>query len=183
MSNSAFWELTNAQRPCFGIAPVENSWERIQLPRSKYDNYDTVIYLDGEHVRYIVRHGETEHVEHALDEALTPDRKFIVPKRSSKPIRLSAATIAKRSPVGMCLSYSRYFKDDHGDVNLHNASCVSYYRSWVAGDRIGLVDDLQRWCAWWCEHTTEADLADIAEFAARRTQTVKLREGDVFRFR
>lgn len=178
-----FWELTNEQRPCFGIAPVDEGWERIQLPRSKYDNFDTVIYLDGDHVRYIVRHGEMEHIEHALDETLTPDRKFIVPKRASKPIKLSAATIVKRSPVGMCLSYNRHFKSDHGNVTLHNSANMDYYRSWVAGDRIGNLEDFQRWCAWWCEHTTEADLADAAAFAQRKTQKVKLQEGDVFRFR
>lgn len=179
--DNPFWELSNEQRPCFGIIPVDASWERIQLPRSKYDNYDTVIYLDGEHVRYIVRHGEREHIEHALDETLTPDRKFIVPKRSTKPIKLSAATIVKRSPVGMCLCYSRASED--GNVSLYNGANMDYYRSWVAGDVIGDMEQFQRWCAWWCEHTTEADLRDVAEFASHKTQTVKLREGDVFRFR
>lgn len=177
------WDLTNEQRPCFGILPVDESWERIQLPRSHYDDYDTVIYLDGNRVRYIVRHGDTTHLEHALDETLSPDRKFIIPKRASKPIKLSAATITKRSPVGMCLSYSRYFKADHGDVCLYSAANTDYYRSWVAGDRIGTMEDFPRWCDEWCKHTTEADLADIAAFAARNTQRVKLQEGDIFRFR
>lgn len=176
----AFWELSNEQRPCFGIAPVDEGWERIQLPRSHYDDYDTVIYLDGDHVRYIVCHGDTKHIEHSLDEALTPDRKFIIPKRAAKLIKLSAATINKRSPVGMCLSY---FKDNHGTVSLYSAANMDYYRSWVAGDRISTMEDFPRWCDDWCAHTTEADLADIAAFAARKTQRVKLQEGDVFRFR
>lgn len=182
MTNT-FWELTNEQRPCFGIAPLDEGWERIQLPRSHYDDYDTVIYLDGTHVRYIVLHGDTKHVEHALDETLTPDRKFIVPKRASKPIKLSAATICKRSPVGMCLSYSRYFKDDYGSVSVYSTANMDYYRSWVAGDQIGPIEDLPLWCTWWCKQTTEADLADVAAFALRKTQKVKLQEGDVFRFR
>jgi len=179
---NTFWELNNAQRPCFGIAPVDEGWERIQLPRSHYDNYDTVIYLDGEHVRYIVRHGELEHIEHALDEMLTPDRKCIVPKRSAKLIKLSAATITKRSPVGMCLQYKRHPKSEHGYVDLHTVN-LGYYRSWVAGDQIGWMEDFKLWCSEWCEQTTEADLADVAAFARRSTKTVKLREGDVFRFR
>lgn len=179
---NTFLELTNDQRPCFGITPVDESWERIQLPRSHYDNYDTVIYLDGDHVRYIVRHGELEHLEHALDETLTPDRKFIVPKRSAKPIKLTAATITKRSPVGMCLQYRRHHKSEHGYVDLHTAN-LGYYRSWVAGDMIGKMKDFQRWCTQWCEQTTKADLADIAAFTERKTKAVKLHEGDVFRFR
>ncbi|MBQ7139634.1 MAG: immunity 26/phosphotriesterase HocA family protein [Clostridia bacterium] len=181
--DNPFWELSNEQRPCFGITPVTDCWERIQLPRSKYDSYDTVIYLDGDHVRYIVRHGEYEHLEHALDETLTPDRKLIVPKRATKPIKLSAATIAKRSPVGMCLCYIRHPRSEHGNVSLYNTANMGYYRSWVIGDKIGAMEDFQRWCACWCEHTTKADLRDITAFAARKTQAVKLREGDVFRFR
>ena len=106
MMETAFWMLTNEQRRCFGIAPVEEAWERVALPRSKYDDYDTVIWLEGDRVRYIVRHGEMTHVEHALDETLTPDHLFIVPKRATKPIKLSAATIVKRSADILGLSIS-----------------------------------------------------------------------------
>lgn len=182
MTENAFWQLTNEQRRCFGIAPVEEAWERVLLPRSKYDDYDTVMYLDGDRVRYIVRHGELQHIEHALDEQLTPDRAFIVPKRSSKPIKLSAATICKRSPVGMCLWYQRHEGSENGSVGLHNAANMNYYRSWVAGESIGDMADFRRWVDAWCAATTEADLADVAAFAALKTKTVRLQEGDVFRF-
>lgn len=182
--DTTFWELTNEQRRCFGIAPIDASWQRVQLPRGRYDQYDTCIYVDGEHVRYIVCHGADDHFEHALDETLTPDGKFIVPKRSSKPIKLSAATITKRSPIGMCLSYHRYHLDDSGNVSLYNAtSSQDFYRSWVAGDQIGLMDDFQKWCDQWLAETTEADLAAIADFASCSMKTVKPHEGDVFRFR
>lgn len=178
-----WWELTNEQRRCFGIAPVEEDWERVYLPRSRYDDYDTVIWLDGDRVRYIVRHGELQHIEHALDETLTPDRGFIVPKRSAKPIRFSAATICKRSAVGMSLCYNRYHRDEHGEVSVGNDANMVYYRSWSAGESIGLIDDLPRWVADWCAATTDADLADVAAFAALKKQKIKLQEGDVFRFR
>lgn len=183
MTETGFWQLTNEQRRCFGIAPVEEAWERVLLPRSKYDDYDTVMYLDGDRVRYIVRHGELQHIEHALDEQLTPDRAFIVPKRSSKPIKLSAATICKRSPVGMCLWYQRHEGSENSSVGLHNAANMNYYSSWVAGESIGDMADFRRWVDAWCAATTEADLADVAAFAALKTKTVRLQEGDVFRFR
>ena len=180
---NGFWQLTNAQRRCFGIAPVGEDWERVALPRSKYDDYDTVIWLDGDRVRYIVRHGEMLHIEHALDELLTPDGQFIVPKRSKKPIRLSAATICKRSPVGMCLWYQRHDRSETGSVGLHNAANMNYYSSHVAGDRIGDMADFRRWVDDWCSATTEGDLEEATVFAALKTQTVKLQEGDIFRFR
>lgn len=183
MTDNTFWQLTNEQRRCFGIAPLEEAWERVLLPRSKYDDYDTVIYLDGDRVRYIVRHGEGQHIEHALDETLTPDHAFIVPKRSTKPIRLSAATICKRSPVGMCLWYQRHNGSEDGSVGLHNTANMNYYKSWVAGESIGDMADFRRWVDDWCAATTEADVADAAAFAALKTKTVRLQEGDVFRFR
>lgn len=177
------WQLTNEQRRCFGIAPVQVDWVCVNLPRSKYDSYDTTIWLEGDRVRYIVRHGDTQHIEHALDELLTPDHLYIVPKRSTKPIRLSAATICKRSPVGMSLCYVRFKSDGHGSVSVYNAANMNYYSSVMAGDRIGDMADFRRWCDWWCENTKEADLAEAAAFAALKTRKVALKEGDVFRFR
>lgn len=180
----SFWELTNDQRQCFGIAPVDAGWRRIALPRSKYDDFDTVFYADGDHIRHVVCHGEYKHTEYAVDENLSPDGLCILPKRSSKPIKLSAATLVKRSPVGMGLSYHRYPLDEHGHVTLCNVTAMQdYYTSALSGDRIGDIEDFRRWVSWWCEQTTQADLADIAAFAGRTMKTVKHREGDVFRFR
>jgi hypothetical protein len=40
------FQLTNEQRRCFGITPVEADWELRQLPRSRDDYYyDTFTYI------------------------------------------------------------------------------------------------------------------------------------------
>lgn len=178
-----WWELTNEQRRCFGIAPVGAEWRCLRLPRSKYDDYDTALYLDGCQVRYMVRHGEMLHSEHVMDETLTEDGQFIVPKRSAKPIKLSAATIVKRKPVGMYLSFAKY-PQSSGAVCLNNATCAqSFYSNWTAGGAVDSMEQFRQWVEDWCADTTEADQREIDEFAARTMQTVKHREGDVFRFR
>lgn len=183
MSETAFWQLTNEQRRCFGIAPVDAEWELRCLPRSRYHDFDVYFCQDGRRIRYVILHGEGRHQEYAADERLSADGMFIEPKRSSSPIRLTAATLIKRSPVGMHLWWNGE-GPGAGAAGLENASSrQTYYRSETAGQPIGTLAAFREWIASWCEKTTEADLADVAAFAARTMQTVKHREGDYFRFR
>lgn len=178
-----WWELTNGQRRCFGIVPVEAGWQRRHLPRSPYDNYDTVMYLDGSHVRYVVQHGESHHQEYAVDEVISEDGAFILPKRSVKPIRLSAATLSKRSPVGMRLCWWKQPRGSGYCALGSDSSRQRFWASWQSGDAVDTLEDLRRWAERWCAETNEADQREIDAFAACPLKTVKHREGDVFRFR
>lgn len=178
-----WWELTNAQRRCFGIAPVGAAWKCLRLPRSMYDNYDTALYMEGDRVRHVVLHGELYHREYAVDETLSADGAYIMPKRSSKPIKLTAAAIVKRKAVGMCLLWERRPRSAGRCMLFNETRMQFFYDSYRAGEAVDTPEDFRVWVSRWQAETTEDDQADMDAFTAQPMKTVKPREGDVFRFR
>lgn len=173
------YELTNQQRLCLGLEPVGESWRIVDLPRSAYDDYDTRIYLDGNCVRKMILVGEKKYDELTMDETLSADEKFLLPKTAKgKPVKLSAATIGKRKGVGMAIGYDRDYL-----MIFNDNTQQTYYDNRGEGYPLKSLDDFKIWVDRWCAETSEADLADIQAFAARPRVHIAYKEGDFFRFR
>lgn len=170
-------ELTNEQRPCFGIQPVDPAWRRVQLIRSRYHDFDAFAYLEGDHIRHLIMTGENMYKEHALNETVSPDGMYLFPKTDKgKPVKLSAAALMKRTPVGMVFWLEKRYTCR---MLLYSAQSDQGY---FDAD-LDIATDMQAWVDQWCADTTEADLADVAAFANCPRLHVKFREGDYFRFR
>jgi len=178
------FELTNAQRACFGLMPVEGSWKRITPKPSPYDQHTTVAYLDGTVIRKYIETGDNLYREYELCEQLSDDLRFLLPKTSKgKPVLLSSASLQKRTGLGMCLSYTRHSSGyAYIDVFHHNSQ-RSYYSNEYEPMQSAGIRDFQQWVASWCSETTAEDLTDLAQFSAQPRQHVHFREGDVFRFK
>ena len=178
------FELTNDQRKCFGLRPVESHWVPIQPKPSPYDRHTTIAYLDGTVLRKVILTGGNLYKEYEICEQLSDDLCYLLPKTAKgKPVLLSSATLTKRTGLGMCLYWSRNNSgyatfDLYSDVSqrCYYANNYEYVRSYGAYD-------FQAWVEAWCRETTEEDLADIARFAELPRIHVKFREGDVFRFK
>jgi len=178
------FELTNEQRKCFGLLPVDSNWTRMILKPSPYDHHTTIAYLDGTVLRKVIQTGSNLYNEYEISQQLSDDLQYLLPKTAKgKPVLLSAATLTKRTGLGMCLSYTRhtngYVYIDH--FNHNSQKC--YYSNDYEPIRSYGMNDFQHWVENWCSETTEDDLLDIARFSARPRQHVKFREGDVFRFK
>ena len=175
------FQLTNEQRRCFGLTPVEADLELRALPRSKYDNYDSFVYVKENRIYKLIQSEEKWYCEYSLDETLSEDGVYILPKTAKgKPQKLTAASISKKTRVGMAFEYYRQY--NRGNVfNLYNATSQQDFYSSHAYEisEADLPVLVEKWCA----ETGEAELADITEFAARQRVNVKFREGDFFRFR
>ncbi len=171
--------LTNNLRKCFGLPPVEPGWERIKLPRSKYDDYDTYIYIDGVKIKKLITVSESRYFEGGMDETLTPDRQEIMPKTDrGKRVKLTAATVVKKPLQGMALCYA------DGDAALHNFTTQqSYYSTCYEDITLNSLDSFARWVEEWCAGTTPDNLREIEAFASRERVHQKYREGDFFRFK
>ena len=178
------FELSNEQRRCFGLLPVQSHWTRIEPKPSPYHQHTTIAYLEGTAVRKFIQTGNNLYAEYELDEQLTEDLCCILPKTAkAKPTLLSAATLEKRTPLGMGLSYTRNNRG-YTDIMLfsHISQRVYYSNSYEPMRTYGR-DDFKQWVEQWCADTTQADLSDISQFAALPRKHVKFREGDVFRFK
>ena len=178
------FELTNEQRICFGLVPVQDHWMRLELKPSPYHQHTSIAYLEDTTVRKFIKTGSNIYTEYEQDELLSEDLRYILPRTAkAKPILLSAATLEKRTPLGMGLSYSR---NNRGYTDIMLFSHVSqrvYYSNCYEPMYTYGKDDFLQWVEQWCADTTPADLSDIAQFSVRPRKRMKFHEGDVFRFK
>ena len=178
------FELTNEQRRCFGLLPVDAGWVRLELKPSPYDQHATVAYLDGTTLRRFIESGDSRYREYEICENLSEDLRYLLPKTTKgKPVPLSATTLEKRTGIGMCLSYDR---SRHGssDIFLYShTSQKGYFDTNYDPVHTNGIEDFQAWVETWCAETSAEDLADISRFAAQPRQHQKFREGDVFRIK
>lgn len=177
------YELTNAQRRCFGLQPVEDRWIPLTLKPSPYDRHTTVAFLDGTVLKKVILVKETQYTEYEIREELSEDLKYLLPKTAKgKPVLLSAATLSKRTGIGMSFSWSR--SNGSTAINLYNHhSQKTYYCNYYENTRSCEENDFVPWVAKWCAETTDRDLEDLACFVAAPRQHINFRAGDVFRFK
>lgn len=171
--------LTNPQRICFGLSEISDCWVLRTLKASPYQDFQTLVYLDGTIIRKAILTGESLYAEQDYNEPVSGDLQFLLPKTArGKPVPLTAANFLKRSPCGMCLQYAR------GSISLYSSiSQKNYYESLTEAIPIPDLSCFIRWVEDWCADTTQVDLEDIARFAAEPRSHVRFQEGDVFRYR
>lgn len=178
------FELTNEQRKCFGLLPVDRNWTRMEPKSSPYDQHITISYLDGTVLRKFIETGNNIYKEYEICEQLSNDLRYLLPKtEKGKPVLLSAATLKKRTGLGMCLSYVRHSNGyAYIDIYNHNSQKCYYSNDYEPIRSYGRYD-FQQWVEDWCNETSENDLTDISRFSAQPRQHIRFREGDVFRFK
>lgn len=175
------FELNNHRRACLGLTPVEPHWVLTRLTPSPSDTETSFAYIEGTRIHKLIRVSEVSYKEYTLNETLSEDGTFILPKTDKgKPVKMTAATLSKKTPVGMAFSWQRNY------LTIHNStSQQGYYRSSVDEPALILktMADFRAWLDRWCAETTEADMADAAAFAARERVHQTFCEGDFFRVR
>lgn len=173
------YELTNDQRKCFALTPINDRWERIEAKPSPYDQFKTYLYLDGDTIVKCILSGDSQYCEHELSEKISADRKYLLPKTAKgRPTLLSSLSIQKRNGIGMRLNYN--------GKNIHlyneNTECSYYFNSYL-DNGICDMNSFSQWVKKWCDETTGKDIADVVKFSHRERRHVRYREGDVFRFK
>ena len=177
------FELTNEQRKCFALPPVEAHWKRVEVKPSPYDLFYMYAYLDGQRVVKVIKFfddaGQERYCEYGVNEMLSEDGTKLLPKTAKgKPQNFTTSNLEKRTPVGMSLSYTG------GYVYVTNhTSGKDYYRSCYEGAKIKNFGDFEKWVNDWCKNTGAKELDDIASFAAEGRSHQKYKEGDFFRYR
>ena len=152
------------------------------MKASPYDDFETVAYLEGDMVRKCINSGGDCYIEYQLNERVTPDGRYLLPRTErGKPVLLSSANLKKRTSVGMCLLFSQ-----RGAIDLYSSErqCAYFNNRYLPplADRHGTIEQFAQWVEQWCADTAPEDIADIERFARQPKRHVRFREGDVFRF-
>ena len=177
------FELTNEQRRCFSIAPVLDTWKKVEVKASPYDHYVTYAYIDGQRIVKVIQvsdePGREMYQEYGVDQMLSEDGSKIMPKTNKgKPQNFTSANLVKKTRVGMALTFShRYLAVDN------NTTEQSFYYSAYNSKNPETLQDLADYVDDWCRHTGEKELADINQFAQQKKVHQKFQEGDFFRYR
>ena len=171
--------LSNEERICFGLISVNENWSFQRISNSKYDNFESYVYIENNVIKKLILTGLTKYEEYEYNELLSTDGTMLLPKTSKgKPVKLSNDNLIKRKQFGMSLVYNEKY------ISLYNSETeCDYYSNAYDLLRLNSIEDFSKWVKEWCANTSLDDLKDINEFMHKKRRHIKYHEGDVFRFK
>ena len=164
------FELTNEQRRCLGIVPVEPHWELVEFE-------DMYLYYDGDIIRKNIYVGNDHYLEAELREHTAENRTILLPKTNrGKPKKMNYTATQSFSPFGVYLRFGEEF------LSIANYTTqTTFYRERFSSNKN--IEDLRTWLEQWVADTTDNDLQEIEAYKTAKRQHFKFKEGDFFAFK
>lgn len=183
ISDVPYFQLTNSQRVCMGLTPVEPEWEWMRTVLEGQNGWKCWICFDGDIIRKRLYVGPETYIEDTLNEQTLDGRTKIVPRNGRNKVRqLSLEDICgyfERRPLGMFIHYQ-------GKQQLyikHNDSGRTYYSSRLDTSIPSNLEEFADWAKRWEAETTQADMEELsALLCLQKRQKQPYREGDFFRY-
>lgn len=171
--------LTNEERTCFGLILVEDNWTLRRIKNSRYDDFESYVYIEDNIIKKLILTGPTRYEEYEYHELLSEDGQMLLPKTSrGKALKLSNDSLIKRKQFGMSLTYNER------SITLYNSDTeCDYYYNCYENSELTNIDDFSNWVKQWCKDTTVSDIKEINDFLKEKRRHIKYQEGDVFRFK
>ena len=164
------FELTNEQRRCFGLVPVEKHWECFKLK-------DMFLYFDGDIICKKISIYNDSYLEQELNEKTSDNRTVLLPKTAKgKPKKLNYTATQSFSPFGVYF----YFSKQRLRIANYTTQTTFYSEEF---DNEKNYEDLQMWIKQWISESTEADLQEVEAFRTAKRMHCKFKEGDFFTFK
>lgn len=178
------FELTNEQRKCFCLLPVDAAWKKVIVKPSPYDDFITYAYLEGHRVRKVILVNDAEnenfrYSELEIDAVLSEDETKLLPKTDKGKEKLfSSSNLLKYTATGMALQYNKKY------LSLTNYTGYrDFFHSGYDDPHICNLESFRAWVEEWCRNTGEKELVELKAFANAGRIHQKYREGDFFRYR
>ena len=167
------FELTNEQRKCLGLIPVEEHWELV-----KFDN-GIYYYFEDDIIKKEIKVSKNYYHESELNVKTSENRTMILPKTKREKIKKFNYTATESfSPFGT------YFTFSTDGVIIANYTTQRTYYSEIFSEKEKIsLDNLKKWLDKWMKETTEEDLEEIEEFKNAKRKHCKFNEGDFFAFK
>ena len=167
------FELTNEQRKCLGLIPVEEHWELV-----KFDN-GIYYYFEDDIIKKEIKVSKNYYHESELNVKTSENRTMILPKTKREKIKKFNYTATESfSPFGTYFTFST-----DGVIIANYTSQRTYYSEIFSEKEKISLDDLKKWLDKWMKETTEEDLEEIEEFKNAKRKHCKFNEGDFFAFK
>lgn len=190
--------LTNEQRPYFGLNPIEKSWERLDIK----DGY--TVYFNGNIIRKVIScsadnlTADINNTTYKINisykeednEIETKNRETVIPRtKRGKEKKLNFTSISNQKPTGCVFMMNLSYDWPSGSEIQHHSSKVYAFNP---RNSISLpirarkdLSELSEFKTWVHEYISTCP-ANYLEKVERMTstphQTLKYRNGDIFRF-
>lgn len=180
VSDTPYFQLTNSQRACMGLIPVEPEWEWMRTPLEGKENWKCWICFDGDIIRKRLLVGPETYIESTLEEQTLESRTKILPRNGRGKVRPISFADLERRPLGI---YLHYRGQQHQFSIKHMESGRTYYNAKLD---IRMPADLKEFADWtrdWEAETTPADMKELAALLRlQKRQKLSYHEGDFFRY-
>ncbi len=178
--DTPYFQLTNSQRACMGLLPVEPEWEWMRTLLEGEENWKCWVCFDKDILRKVLMAGPETYIESEMEEQTLEGRTKILPRNGrGKPRPLSFADLERR-PLGMHLHYCGC---QHQFYIEHMESGRTYYNANLDTKMPADLKEFADWAERWEAETTPTDMEELAALLnLQKRQKLPYREGDFFRY-
>lgn len=180
ISDIPYFQLTNSQRVCMGLTPVEPGWEWMRTTQEGKEGWKCWICFDGDIIRKRLLVGPETYIESTLEEQTLEGRTVILPRNGRGKARPISLIDLERRPLGMHLHYrgrQHQFSIEHMD------SGRIYYNAKLDTKMPSDLKEFADWASRWEAETTPTDMEELTMLLClQKRQKLPYREGDFFRY-
>lgn len=180
IKDTPYFQLTNSQRICMGLTPVEPGWEWMCTPLEGKGNWKCWVCFDGDILRKVLKVGPETYIESEMQEQTTEGRRKILPRSGQgRPKSFSLENLERR-PLGMYLHYCGH---QHQFSIEHMESGRTYYNANLDTKIPADLKEFADWARCWEAETTPEDMEELASLLnLKKHQRTPYREGDFFSY-
>jgi hypothetical protein len=167
------FEFNNNQRKYFGLHPVENSWERVQLSRT------IVAYFDQDRIVKILNYG-WGYVEYdAFIETI--NRQILIPKTArGKQQKLTIPRILKIKGSG--IEFSGSFQG--GNIHIYDNKRNQFFiKSFAEDGDVKNFTDIDNWISNYIAKAPSSYFDWLTDQLSQQKLRVKIEAGDIIAFK
>ena len=172
------FELTNEQRPYFGLEPVKPEWDRVILKGDTYRE-ESILYFEGDYIKRYIISTEFQYKESQYNE-LTRSRNILLPVTAKgKEKKLTASVLESRQPTGLYCVVDSAGRILIGNFNTQTSFYDSSWEQPVSRHQIPIKNQVEIFI----DTTPEGYLAAINGFKKGKRKNAKFKPGDFFAFK
>jgi len=174
------FELTNEQRLCFGLNPIEPHWERTIF---KGDTYrpDSTLYFEGEVIKRHILSTKEQYQEKQYDE-LTRGRTILLPKTGKgKEKKLTPSVLESRQPTGVYCGIDYLGRVSIGNYNTQTTFYDTRWEKEFVKDAATL--EISSIVTDFINSAPPQHLVEINQFKEAQRKLSKFKSGNFFAFK
>lgn len=175
--------LTNLERKYFGLNPIKENWERVDIKETY------TIYFDGDCIRKTISFSDADNrIDYQEKDTLilTKNRQIVLPKTDKgKEKKLNYSSVSSINPSGCIFSMNLMF-DFNGTKYSSNVRARNNTNSLElpinSDNNLATIEEYRSWLKKYIETCPKDYFEKVDKMKNTHHKTMKYYNGDIFRF-